>query len=115
MEINLEIVFLSLKDKAFIDNRKKVQASYGALTAKKLYARLDDIQAASCMEDMRLLPGKWEELTRDRKGQFSAQLDGGYRLIVIPAKQPPPAKADGGLDWKAIDGLIYIEVVDYHG
>lgn len=110
----MEISFLSAKDKAFIEDRKKVQASYGALTAKKLYARLDDVQAASCLEDLRLLPGKWEELKKDRKGQFSAQLDGGYRLIVIPAKQPPPVKADGGLDWKAIDGLIYIEVVDYH-
>ena len=110
----MEIAFLSLKGKALIENRKKVQASYGALSAKKLYARLDDIQAASCMEDLRLSPGKWEELKHERKGQFAVRLAGGYRLIVIPQKQPPPVKSDGGLDWKAIDGLIYIEIEDYH-
>ncbi len=66
------------------------------------------------MEDLRNLPGKWEELARDRAGQFSARLAGGLRLIVKPSKQPPPAKPDGGLDWPAIDSMTVIEVVDYH-
>ena len=42
------------------------------------------------------------------------RLAGGLRLIVAPTKQPPPAKADGGLDWQAVDDITVIEVVDYH-
>ena len=110
----MKIAFLDAKDKAFFEDDKKVLLKFGALTLKKLRARLDDVDAAHCMQDMRHLPGHWEELKRDRVGQFSAQLQGGFRLIVKPQKQPPPTKNDGGLDWNAIDGLTIIEVVDYH-
>ena len=54
---------------------------------------------------MRNLPGHWEELTGDRKGQFSCRLASGLRLIVRPKRQPPPAKPDGGLDWRAVAAM----------
>ena len=66
------------------------------------------------METMRQLPGSWEELTGDRKGQFSCRLDKKLRLVIRPTKQPPPARADGGLDWAAIDADTVLEVVNYH-
>lgn len=110
----MNIAFLNAKDKAFFESSKKVTQAYGVLTAKRLKNRLDDLDAAQCMQDMRSLPGHWEELKNDRAGQFSVQLHGGYRLIVKPQKQPPPVKADGGMDWLAIDSLTLIEVVDYH-
>jgi len=86
----------------------------GPESAKKLKLRLDDLDAAQCMDVMRTLPGHWEELKHDRAGQFSARLHGGLRLIVKPQKQPPPTKPDGGLDWLAIDSLYILEVLDYH-
>ncbi|QTD45221.1 hypothetical protein [Ottowia testudinis] len=76
--------------------------------------RLDDLDAAANMAIMRTAPGQWEELSRDRAGQFSARLHGGLRLIVKPEKDPPPRKPDGGLDWTAIDAIIALEVTDYH-
>jgi hypothetical protein len=36
------------------------------------------------------------------------------RLVIAPKRQPPPVKPDGGLDWRAIDQVTVIEVVDYH-
>lgn len=63
---------------------------------------------------MRSLPDHWEELKQDRAGQFSARLHGGWRLIVRPQKQPAPSKPDGGLDWRNIDSIYIVEVVDYH-
>lgn len=95
------------------DSRAATKA-YGAESAKKLKNRLDDLDAALSMEDMRNLPGHWEELKHDRAGQFSVRLHGGLRLIVKPQKQPPPTKQDGGLNWLAIDSLYIIEVVNYH-
>lgn len=114
MELNLKIDFLTTEHKLFFENPRKVKAAYGEPSAKKLQNRLDDLHAAPSMETMRSLPGSWEELKGDRKGQFSARLQDGRRLIVRPQKEPPPTKPDGGLDWRAIDGLYIVEVVDYH-
>jgi toxin HigB-1 len=114
VELNLKIDFLTTEQKLFFENPRKTKAAYGEPSAKKLQNRLDDLHAAPSMETMRSLPGAWEELTRDRKGQFSARLHDGRRLIVRPQKEPPPIKADGGLDWRAIDSIYIVEVVDYH-
>lgn len=110
----MKISFLSSKDKEFFENSRQLTKAFGAAAAKRLAQRLDDLDAAQSMEDMRTLPGHWEELKKERAGQFSARLHGGLRLIVKPQKQPPPVKPDGGLDWRAIDSIYIVEVVDYH-
>ena len=110
----MKIDFLSVKDKDFFGNSKEVIKKHGPENDKKLRNRLDDLDAAQSMDDLLNLPGKWEELKNDRAGQFSARLHGGLRLIVKPQKQPPPTKPDGGLDWRAIDSIHIIEMVDYH-
>ncbi len=110
----MKIDFIDLKLHAQCHDRRAAAKAFGAESAKKLRNRLDDLDAAQCMEDMRNLPGHWEELKRERKGQFSARLHAGVRLIVKPQKEPPPTKPDGGLDWRAINSIYIIEVVDYH-
>jgi proteic killer suppression protein len=110
----LKVDFLDARAKAFLEDTKQVRKAHGAVAAKKLQQRLDDLEAAASMEVMRSLPGHWEELKHDRAGQFSAHLDGGLRLIVKPQQEPPPTKTDGGLDWSAIDAVFILEVVDYH-
>lgn len=110
----MQVLFSSDRDKKFFQSKSEQARHFGPDAAKKLKLRLDDLDASLSMEDMRNLPGKWEELTGDRASQFSARLAGGLRLIVKPSKQPPPAKPDGGLDWRAIDSVTVIEVVDYH-
>lgn len=110
----MKLDFLDPKLHALCHDKRVATKSLGAESAKKLKTRLDDLDAAQSMEDMRHLPGHWEELKHNRAGQFSARLYGGMRLIVKPQKQPPPTKPDGGLNWLAIDSLYIIEVVDYH-
>ena len=110
----MKIYFLSDRDKARLESPKQVAKAFGAEAAKKLKLRLDDLDAAQSMADMRGVPGRWEELKNDRAGQFSARLHGGLRLIIKPQKHPPPLKPDGGLDWAAIESIYIVEVVDYH-
>jgi plasmid maintenance system killer protein len=110
----MQVRFCSDRDKKFFESRTELTRRFGPEAAKKFKRCLDDLDAASSMEDMRNLPGKWEELKADRAGQFSARLAGGLRLIAKPSEQPPPSKPDGGLDWPAIDSVTVIEVVDYH-
>jgi toxin HigB-1 len=110
----MHIKFADEKIKKTCESAAERKKRFGEPAASKLKTRLDDLDAAQSMEDMRNLPGHWEELRSDRKGQFSCRLAGGLRLIIKPARQPPPVKLDGGLDWRAIDQVTVIEVVDYH-
>jgi toxin HigB-1 len=110
----LKVDFLAARDKEFFESSKLVTKGHGAEVAKKLKSRLDDLDAVQSMEDLRHLPGHWEELKKERAGQFSARLHGGLRLIVRPQIQPAPTKPDGGLDWRAIDSVFIVELVDYH-
>ena|SRR5438874_13830176 len=110
----MEVGFANERLKKTFESPAERKKRFGEPAAGKLKTRLDDLDAAQSMEDMRNLPGHWEELTGDRKGQFSCRLASGLRLIVRPKRQPPPAKPDGGLDWRAVDQVTVLEVVDYH-
>ena len=110
----MKIDFLNAKNKAFFEDLRQVAKAHGTEVSKRLKTRLDDLDAAQNMEQMRNLPGHWEELKNKRAGQFSARLHGGMRLIVRPQKHPPPTKPDGGLDWSAIENIYIVEMVDYH-
>ncbi len=59
-----------------------MRASMGCLKT-----RLDELDAAQCMEDMRHLPGHWEALRGEHKGQFSCRLAGGMRLVIAPKRR----------------------------
>jgi proteic killer suppression protein len=110
----MEVSFVDERLKRACESASERRRRFGEPAAGKLKSRLDDLDAAQCMEDMRNLPGHWEELKGDRKGQFSYRLAGGLRLVIVPRRQPPPTKPDGGLDWRAIDQVTVLEVVDYH-
>jgi proteic killer suppression protein len=110
----MEVTFAEDRLKRACESASERQRRWGEPAAKNLKTRLDDLRAAKSMEDMRHLPGRWEELAGDRAGYFSCRLNKSLRLIVRPTRQPPPCKEDGGLDWSQIDQVTVTEVVDYH-
>jgi toxin HigB-1 len=110
----MKVEFLDARLKKSCEDKATRQRLFQKAAADKLATRLDDLAAAANMEAVRPLPGSWEELTGDRKGQFSCRLDKKLRLILRPTTQPPPAKLDGGLDWGAVDAVTVLEVVNYH-
>ena len=97
-----------------MNSDKKLNSTYGDEMARKIRARLDDIAAADCLEDMKTLPGRCHELASDRAGQLGVSLKGQYRLVFTPDHDPPMLKKDGGLDWLHITKIKVVEVVDYH-
>ena len=62
-----------------------------------------------------MIPGGCHELREDRAGQLAVDVTKNLRLIFRPTEDPPPAKDDGGLDWKAVTAITILEVADYHG
>jgi len=110
----LDIVFDSDKFRKECNNFNLLKKRYGLQRAKKIVLRLNALQAANVLEDLRYAPGRCHELKGSRAGQLSLDLDGPYRLIFVPADDPIPRKADGGLDWKQVAAVMIIRVEDTH-
>lgn len=90
------------------------QRKLGAEQAKAYLRRINMLKAAVCFEDLRNVPGHFHELHQDRKGQWSFDLNGPYRLIVTPLLTPIPTNASGGYDWSKIRCAVVVEIVNYH-
>lgn len=83
--------------------------------AKLIRRRLDELRAASTLEDIRSLPQtRCHELKGNRAGQLSVDLNHPYRLIFKVAHDPTPRKTDGGLDWSKVTTILILGVEDTH-
>ena len=71
--------------------------------------------AAETLEEVRNLPGRYHELTGNRKGQWACDLDHPYRLIFVPHEDPIPTNPDGQYIWIEIKGVEIIDIGNYHG
>lgn len=110
----MEITFSDKKLEKLANDYKKCQKEMGADRAKRYNKRLGDLQNAVTLEDVRNLPGHYHELTENRKGQWSCDLDQPYRLIFIPHKNPIPTNDNGQYIWNEITGVQIIEIINYH-
>lgn len=110
----MQISFVKRKLQKTCEEHRSLQKEHGAACAKRIAARLADLEAASCLEVFRTLPGGCHELDGDRHGQLALKLPDGKRLVFRPADDPPPANEDGGLDWAAVEAIEVVDIVDYH-
>lgn len=110
----MEITFQNRKLEKLAENYSKCQQAMGSIRAKLYIKRLNDLYGALSLEDVRNLPGRYHELTNDRKGQWACDLDHPYRLIFEPHENPIPVDEDGKYIWIEIKGVEIIEIVDYH-
>ena len=67
----------------------------GKLRSDLFLERVGNLMAAVTLEDVRLLPGDFHELSGDKKGQWACRLDNPYRLIL--------------------KGVEILEIENYHG
>jgi toxin HigB-1 len=110
----LDILFASKKLEQLCHDDKLATRTYGAPSARKLRARLDDLIAAGNLAYAPKLPGRFHGLTGDRAGQYSLDLQGGCRLVFEPADEPLPLRADGTLDLAKVTTIRVVCVGDYH-
>lgn len=89
------------------DRRRK----FGTERAKKIAQRLAQLRMAETAADLLLTSGHFHPLTADRKGQYSFDLDGPYRLIMEPDKYDDDAEE---IDLATVTGVVIIEIIDYH-
>ncbi len=110
----MEITFKDRTIRKCANQDRYASKVLGTKRSKLLKTRLDDLSAATTLEDVRHLPGRYHELTSNRKGQWSCDLDHPYRLIFEPHEDPIPTNEDGQYLWIEILGVEIIEIVDYH-
>ena len=108
----MNIVFADDDLKKVCEDERRMTRTLGREGAKKLKARLADLEAAQVVTDVKR--GNPHPLKGDRKGHFSLRLHGGYRLILECADQPPPQFPDGATDWSKVRGVRLLNIEDYH-
>jgi plasmid maintenance system killer protein len=94
-------------------NARELRKKHGAVRARRIQQRLEDLEAAETLAAMRSAPGRCHELRGDRAGQLSLDLDHPYRLLFRPAGNPDPGPG-GGLNWSAVRAVVVIGIEDTH-
>lgn len=110
----MDIDFADNKLEKYANNDRLMVRKLGKQRAEKYKKRLNDLNNATTLEDVRYLPGKYHELKEDRKGQWACSLDDPYRLIFEPQEDPIPEDDDGKYIWDQITAITIIEIIDYH-
>jgi proteic killer suppression protein len=110
----VDILFKERKFEKQCNQRSELVRAHGGRRAELIRARLDALRAATCLEDLRHVPGRLHELKGNRKGQLSFDLDHPYRLIFIPNHKPVPSTEDGGMDWRRVAAVKILGIEDTH-
>ena len=98
----MEIIYKSKKIQKICTVAKIAEKTYGIQMAEKIHQRIDEITAASSVEEMiKFHIGRCHALQQDRKGQFAVDLIHPYRLVF---------EKNGN----EIQIVKIIEIVDYH-
>ena len=110
----MDITFSNKKLEKLANDADKRVKEFGKIRGEKFKIRLDQLNAATSLEDMRYLAGNFHELKGNRKGQWACDLDQPFRLIFTPHEQPIPQNNTGQYIWLEIEGVEIIEITNYH-
>lgn len=114
----MDITFVSQKLRKELSEEKVMIKAHGPIRIKKLKIVLTQMRAAPTLGTFAppmSPPHRCHELTGNRKGQLTVDLDHPYRLVFRPTHDPLPTRPEGGLDWKQVTSIEIIEIEDTHG
>ncbi len=110
----MEITFKDKKLAKLVNDDRRMFNELGKQRSTLLKRRLTQLSDAETLEDVRYLAGNFHELIKNRKGQWSCDLDQPFRLVFQPQHTPIPTDKDGKYIWTEITTVEIIEIVDYH-
>lgn len=108
----MDIDFKDRRLRRLCEHQAHAQRELGDPCARKLRARLDDLDAATRVAE--LVAGRPHPLRGERAGQFALDLQGGVRLVFEPNHNPIPCREAGGIDWSCVTKIRIIYIGDYH-
>ncbi len=107
----MNVAFRTRELQKLANDSKAARKALGARCAELLRKRLDDLRAASSLEEMRNLPGRCHELKGGRAGELAIDLEHPKRLVFHPRDGNRDSRA---LDWSSVTSVEIVEIVDYH-
>lgn len=111
----VQIFFKTKKLQKLCSDQREMQKQLGQGMARKLRQRLMELNAAEVLADVsHLPPPRCHELSGDRAGQFSVDLEHPYRLLFIAADEPVPRREDGGVDLDRVREIEIVAIDDTH-
>lgn len=110
----MDIRYKDSKLRRLCENNREAQRKLGADCARKLQARLSDIEAAASVRELPPMDNP-HPLRHDKQGQFSISLAGGSRLVFEPDHHPIPREQDGGIHWAEVTAITIVFIGNYHG
>lgn len=109
------LFFKTKKLQKICSDARVMRVQLGTSMARKLQQRMMELKAGDTLADIsHLPPPRCHELTNDRAGQFSVDLEHPYRLLFVPADDPIPYREDGGIDLERVREIEIIEIEDTH-
>lgn len=109
------IYFKTKKLQKLCSEQREMQKQLTKSMARKLQQRMGELKAAEALSDIsHLPPPRCHELTGNRAGQFSVDLEHPYRLLFIPADDPIPYREDNGIDLDQVTEIEIIDIEDTH-
>jgi hypothetical protein len=114
----MDISFASNALRKQLNEEKAMIKAHGPLRSRKLKIALTQLHAAptqGIFAPPMSPPHRCHELTGNRKGQLTVDLDHPYRLVFKPNHDPLPKRPEGGLDWKQVTAIEITGIEDTHG
>lgn len=114
----MDITFATKSLQKQLNEEKAMIKAHGPLRAKKLKIVMAQLRAApnlGIFAPPMSPPHRCHELTGNRKGQLTVDLDHPYRLVFSPNHDPLPQRPEGGLDWRQVTMIEIKEIEDTHG
>jgi plasmid maintenance system killer protein len=111
---DVDISFKTTKMAKTCINSKERVIAYGPERAKKIGLRLDQMRAAANLRVFKAVHPRCHPLSADRESQWSADLDGPYRLLFEIADDPVPLDPHGNIDLAEVQKVRIIQIADTH-
>ncbi len=114
----MDLTFASRRLEKQMNEGQAMVKAFGSVRAKCLQVVLTALRAApnlGIFAPPYSPPHRCHELTSNRKGELSLDLDGPNRLILVPTHNPLPQRAEGGLDWDQVTAIKIQGVENTHG
>lgn len=110
----MEVTFEDAKLQRTCEDERRMARKFGRRRTDRLMVRLSALESADSLEDLRHAPGHYHELTANRAGHLSADLDQPYRLIFRPTADPAPIDEHGRLRWERVTAVTIVAIDDTH-
>jgi plasmid maintenance system killer protein len=110
----MQLFYRKKKLRKEFEDARLLAKNRGKVQSDKIQLRLAQLDAVENWSEVVALPGQHHELTHDKAGWISCDLDGQNRLIYEPWPQPAPRRVDGTLDGTAVTAVRILGVLDTH-